>query len=89
MNILDNIIAAKKIEVAQKKKLLPEEELKTFPYFGSGCNSLVSQLLMEGATGIIAEFKRKSPSKGIINEHVQIGPWWKRMITTAHQAFQY
>ena len=64
MNILDNIIASKKIEVEQKKELLPVEELKTFPFYTSMCNSLVSQLLAEGATGIIAEFKRKSPSKG-------------------------
>ncbi len=74
MNILDNIIAAKRIEVEQKKKLLPVEELKTFPYYNAGCNSLVTQLLTEGATGIIAEFKRKSPSKGVINGNVQIGP---------------
>lgn len=74
MNILDNIIATKKIEVEQKKQLVPVEDLKTFPLYNAACNSLVSQLLLEGATGIIAEFKRKSPSKGVINDNVQIGP---------------
>jgi indole-3-glycerol phosphate synthase len=74
MNILDNIIANKRIEVEAKKELVPVEDLENFPYFKSACNSLVSQLLLEDATGIIAEFKRKSPSKGTINEHVQIGP---------------
>jgi indole-3-glycerol phosphate synthase len=74
MNILDNIIATKKIEVEQKKALLPIEELRDFPLYHSTCNSLVSSLLTESATGIIAEFKRKSPSKGVINDEVQIGP---------------
>lgn len=74
MNILDNIIASKKIEVKEKKKLVPVEELETFPHFHSNCNSLVSELLNETSTGIIAEFKRRSPSKGVINDHVQIGP---------------
>ncbi|TDH27847.1 indole-3-glycerol phosphate synthase TrpC [Segetibacter sp. 3557_3] len=73
MNILDNIIATKKTEVEQKKALVPESELKTFPFYTSTCNSLVSQLLIEGGTGIIAEFKRKSPSKGVINDQVNIG----------------
>src|SRR5215210_3631126 len=82
MNILDNIIAAKKIEVAQKKELIPVKELETFPHFGFTCNSLVTQLITEGATGIIAEFKRKSPSKGIINGHVQIGP-----VVEAYEAY--
>lgn len=74
MNILDNIIATKRLEVEEKKKLLPVEELKSFPLYASTCNSLVSNLLAEGATGIIAEFKRKSPSKGVINGEIQIGP---------------
>lgn len=74
MNILDNIIAAKQTEVEQKKKLVPIEDLETFPHFHSTCNSLVSELLHETSTGIIAEFKRKSPSKGVINDNVQIGP---------------
>lgn len=74
MNILDNIISVKREEVREKKALVPVSELEKFPYFNSGCNSLVSQLLIEGSTGIIAEFKRKSPSKGIINDKVEIGP---------------
>lgn len=74
MNILDNIIASKRIEVEQKKEFLPVEELKIFPHYHSTCNSLVTQLLTEAGTGIIAEFKRKSPSKGVINDGIQIGP---------------
>ncbi len=74
MNILDNIIAVKVEEVKQKKALVPVSKLETYPFFNSPGNSLVSQLLKEEGTGIIAEFKRKSPSKGIINDAVQIGP---------------
>ncbi len=74
MNILDNIVATKKIEVEQKKKLVSVEDLESFPHFHSNCNSLVSELLNETSTGIIAEFKRKSPSKGVINDTVEIGP---------------
>ncbi len=74
MNILDKIIAQKKIEVEERKKLLPISELEMFPFYKGHCNSLVTRLLDPESTGIIAEFKRKSPSKGVINDSVQIGP---------------
>jgi indole-3-glycerol phosphate synthase len=67
-NILDEIIAYKKDEVATRKSLLPEKELVETLYFDSTCLSLKQNLLKEGATGIIAEFKRRSPSKGYINQ---------------------
>lgn len=73
MNILETIIASKESEVKAKKKLIPIETLKKFPSYNSSCRSLVTNLLNPTSTGIIAEFKRKSPSKGIINNAVQIG----------------
>lgn len=72
MDILEKIIAHKRQEVQRKKALLPAADFESYPYFGSTCNSLVTSLLNEGGTGIIAEFKRKSPSKGEINTEVTI-----------------
>ena len=67
MNILDKIIAQKRIEVAKRKAEVPAAELEKGPFFNSQTYSLRQSLLDESKTGIIAEFKRKSPSKGIIN----------------------
>jgi indole-3-glycerol phosphate synthase len=66
MNILDAIIADKKLEVAQKKSLIPVKVLEMFPDMGRKTISLKESI--KEHSGIIAEFKRKSPSKGIIND---------------------
>jgi indole-3-glycerol phosphate synthase len=68
MNILDKIIEHKKIEVAERKKQKSIEELEKGPFFKNETLSLRKFLLDENKTGIIAEYKRKSPSKGIIND---------------------
>jgi indole-3-glycerol phosphate synthase len=80
MNILDKIIATKRTEVEEKKKLAPVELLKETNQYKSPCNSLVTELMKTGVTGIIAEFKRKSPSKGIINDGAEVG-----YVTEAYQ----
>jgi len=67
MNILDTIIAQKRIEVAARKQSVPVRELEQQPFFGAGTYSLKQSLINNDRTGIIAEFKRKSPSKGVIN----------------------
>ncbi len=67
MNILDTIIAKKKIEVAERKIRKPVTELEQGPFFKSETLSFKEFLLRDDNTGIIAEFKRRSPSKGIIN----------------------
>lgn len=72
MNILDNIIAYKKEEIEVRKLLVPEEALKQSSLFSRSCLSLKKVLEEEKTTGIIAEFKRKSPSKGNINQTAAI-----------------
>lgn len=68
MNILDRIIEAKKIEVGAAKQLHTIGALQTSAYYDRTCLKLTHRLTAAGATGIITEFKRKSPSKGFINE---------------------
>lgn len=67
MNILDTIIAQKKIEVEERKLKTPVSVLEKAGYFKRETLSLKKFLTDENRTGIIAEFKRKSPSKGWIN----------------------
>lgn len=72
MNILDKIIAHKQIEVANAKEKIPVDELMRSEFFNRPTFSLKQFLLDETKTGIIAEFKRRSPSKGIINDTADV-----------------
>ena len=72
MTILDKIIAFKKKEVAKIKADVPLKKLVESPKFKRTPISLKKSLLEVGSTGIIAEFKRQSPSKGIINDKATI-----------------
>jgi indole-3-glycerol phosphate synthase len=67
MNILDKIIERKKIEIAERKLEKTIDDLKAEPLFSRATFSVTAFLNDPERTGIIAEFKRKSPSKGIIN----------------------
>ncbi|MGY4383224.1 indole-3-glycerol phosphate synthase [Pedobacter sp. UYP24] len=67
MNILDQIVLRKRVEVAEAKQLVSVEQLKQEPYFKRDTYSFKDFLLAQDRTGIIAEFKRRSPSKGVIN----------------------
>jgi indole-3-glycerol phosphate synthase len=69
MNILDKIVLRKKEEVALAKTEVPVKDLEKGLHFNRTPYSFKEFLLAEGRNGIIAEFKRRSPSKGIINDH--------------------
>lgn len=81
MNILDKIIAHKKIEVAERKAAVPAAVLEKTAFFDRHTLSLRDFLLDDSKTGIIAEFKRQSPSKGVINGHADV-----LSVTTAYTA---
>jgi indole-3-glycerol phosphate synthase len=66
MNILDKIIEHKKEEVRKAKSEISLQELMDSEYFGKPGKSLKKTLIEK--SGIITEFKRQSPSKGIIND---------------------
>jgi indole-3-glycerol phosphate synthase len=72
MNILDKIIAHKKNEVAEARGKISENDLSQQELYKRPTLSLKEFLLDENKTGIIAEFKRKSPSKGIINDKADV-----------------
>ncbi len=72
MNILDKIIAHKKIEVQESKKRYTISQFKESSNFLKTVPSFVENILKEGSNGIIAEFKRRSPSKGDINADAKV-----------------
>jgi indole-3-glycerol phosphate synthase len=71
-NILAKIVDHKKIEVAERKGQLSVAQLEAMPLFTSQSRSLKSNLMNPALTGIIAEFKRQSPSKGVINDTASV-----------------
>lgn len=70
MDILEEIVACKRIEVAQMKKDVPEKELhyhaERLMRDQTSRPASMAQALRNSDIGIIAEFKRRSPSKGWI-----------------------
>lgn len=67
MNILDKIVEHKHREVTSRKSLRPVSLLERTGYFHAPTVSLKAFVQHPDKTGIIAEFKRRSPSKGVIN----------------------
>ena len=72
MNILNEIVAHKREEIAKRKELYPVKLLEKSIYNEAPCVSMRKYLERKDKSGIIAEFKRKSPSKGPINPYASV-----------------
>ncbi|TDU39452.1 indole-3-glycerol phosphate synthase [Gelidibacter sediminis] len=71
MNILDHIIADKRKEVDLKKSIIPVSQLEHSVFFEKSTISLTERL-KASTSGIIAEHKRRSPSKSVINQNLNV-----------------
>ncbi len=71
MNILDKIVIDKRKEVALRKSLIPLKQLEASVLFERSTISL-SDRLKNSTSGIIAEHKRRSPSKSTINQNLNV-----------------
>lgn len=71
MSILERIIADKIKEIELKKSIIPIGQLEQSILFERPKNSLKKRL-SESKSGIIAEHKRRSPSKAVINQSLNI-----------------
>ncbi|MEM9548187.1 MAG: indole-3-glycerol phosphate synthase TrpC [Bacteroidota bacterium] len=72
MNILDKIVAHKRKEVQERKELYPTPLLEKSTFFKGKTVSLSHYIRREDKSGIIAEFKRRSPSKPSINPYANV-----------------
>jgi indole-3-glycerol phosphate synthase len=72
MTILDKIVLQKKAVITLSKQQVSIAQLEASELFGRQTYSFRDFLLDPARTGIIAEFKRRSPSKGIINDKVTV-----------------
>ena len=80
MDILQKIINYKKPLLEQQKRQIPIEVLQMHPYFKRKSLSLSNALTKPDSSGIIAEFKRRSPSKPAINLTADV-----QQVTTGYQ----
>lgn len=72
MNILEEIIEHKWQEVKRQKSKISIADLEKSSLFSRPVLSFKDFLIDQSRTGIIAEFKRRSPSKGVINPDVDV-----------------
>lgn len=81
MNLLDTIVQSKKQEIAYLKTHFSNRFFEEQPLFNSATRSLKKSIENSVTGGIIAEFKRQSPSKGVIHAHADV-----EAITTGYTA---
>jgi indole-3-glycerol phosphate synthase len=70
MNILTKITTHKRTEVEVRKQSVSIKQLEASPLFNR--QPLSATIFIKERTGIIAEFKRQSPSKGVIHPNADI-----------------
>lgn len=70
MDILEEIVAHKREEIAERSRYVPIQQFigDVQKMVDAGKPASMREALMNSQTGIIAEFKRKSPSKGWIHQ---------------------
>lgn len=71
MNILDKIVRDKRLEVDLRQSIIPAQQLEASVLFDRKTTSLAAKL-RNSNSGIIAEHKRRSPSKSIINHSLNV-----------------
>lgn len=83
MDILEEIVAHKRMEIDERKRFVPLQQFTGAiqQMMDEGKPASMSEALTSSATGIIAEFKRKSPSKGWIHRDVK-----PQEVTTLYQS---
>lgn len=73
MDILEEIVAYKREEIAERSRYVPILQFidDVQKMMDEGKPASMREALMQSETGIIAEFKRKSPSKGWIHKDIK------------------
>ena len=74
MDILEEIVAHKRVEIAERQRYVPLQQFigEVQRMVDDGRPASMRETLMKSPTGIIAEFKRKSPSKGWIYRDARV-----------------